>query len=193
MNDLVVFLVGAFAVIALIMLMFWGILMIKKTMFPKTTVEQEEEPTETSKVEKMPYTAAKLLTKREYAFFMALRPIAQKYNLMICPKIRLADLATVPQGTSERKWFNYIKSKHVDFTICDINLNVKIVIELDDSSHDRPDRQTRDEFVDRLFQQINIKLLHIRQWGEELEEIICKELNITPTDSDSKVLLTVQD
>ena len=118
MNDLFFILVGAFSVIAILVLMCWGILMLKKSILPKTTVEQEEEPTETITPEKMPYTAAKLLTKREYAFFMKLRPIAQKYNLMICPKIRLA----------------------------------------------------------------------IRQWDEDLEKIICKELNITPTDAFSKAL-----
>ena len=129
----------------------------------------------------MPYTAAKLLTRREYAFFKALQPIAKKYNLMICPKIRLADLVAVPEVTKERKWFNYIKSKQVDFTLCDMDLRVKLVIELDDSTHDRPDRQTRDDFIDRVFQQINIKLLHIRQWGTELEQTITETLNITNT------------
>ena len=141
----------------------------------------EPEAEEVKKDELMPYTAAKLLTRREYAFFKALQPIAKKYNLMICPKIRLADLVAVPEVTKERKWFNYIKSKHVDFTLCDMDLRVKLVIELDDSTHDRPDRQTRDDFIDRVFQQINIKLLHIRQWGTELEQTITETLNITNT------------
>ena len=139
-------------------------------------LEGEPKPTEL-----MPYTAAKLLTRREYAFFKALQPIAQKYNLMICPKIRLADLVSVPQGTKEVKWFNYIKAKHVDFTLCDMDLKVKLIIELDDSTHDRPDRQTRDDFVDRVFQQIKVKLLHVRQWGEDLEPTIVEALNITPS------------
>lgn len=138
--------------------------------------EQEEPQT----AEQLPYTAAKLLTRREYAFFKTLQPIAQKHNLMICPKIRLADLVSVPQGTKEAKWFNYIKAKHVDFTLCDMDLRVKLIIELDDSTHDRPDRQTRDDFVDRVFQQINVKLLHVRQWGEDLEPTIIEALNITP-------------
>lgn len=134
---------------------------------------EQEEP---KPAEPLPYTAAKLLTRREYAFFKALQPIAQKHSLMICPKIRLADLVAVPQGTIERKWFNYIKAKHVDFTLCDMNLNVKLVIELDDSTHDRPDRQTRDEFVDRVFQKINVKLLHVRAWGTDLEQTILSAL-----------------
>lgn len=137
---------------------------------------EQEEPKPT---EPLPYTAAKLLTRREYAFFKALQPIAQKYHLMICPKVRLADLVAVPQGTTERKWFNYIKAKHVDFTLCDMDLNVKLVIELDDSTHDRPDRQTRDDFVDRVFQKINVKLLHVRTWGTDLEQTIISAIGLT--------------
>ena len=137
---------------------------------------EQEEPKPT---EPLPYTAAKLLTRREYAFFKALQPIAQKHHLMICPKVRLADLVAVPQGTTERKWFNYIKAKHVDFTLCDMDLNVKLVIELDDSTHDRPDRQTRDDFVDRVFQKINVKLLHVRTWGTDLEQTIISAIGLT--------------
>ena len=62
-----------------------------------------------------------------------------------------------------------------------MDLKVKLIIELDDSTHDRPDRQTRDDFVDRVFQQIKVKLLHVRQWGEDLEPTIVEALNITPT------------
>lgn len=157
----------------LIVFMTSAIYYMNKSHKAEKNVAQEEEP---KTAEPLPYTAAKLLTRREYAFFKALQPIAQKHNLMICPKIRLADLVSVPQGTKEMKWFNYIKAKHVDFTLCDMDLRVKLVVELDDSTHDRPDRQTRDDFVDRVFQQINVKLLHIRQWGTELEDLISNAL-----------------
>lgn len=152
-------------------------------------VEKEEEQEDPKTNEPMPYTAAKLLTRREYAFFKALQPIAKKYNLLICPKVRLADLVSVPKGIKEYvKWFNYIKAKHVDFTICNIDLNVKLIIELDDQTHERPDRQKRDDFVDRIFKQVNIKLLHIKEWGTDLEQIITNELNITPTGVSSNTL-----
>ncbi len=151
----------------------------------KVDEDGQEDPKTT---EPLPYKAAKLLTRREYAFFKVLQPIAKKYNLMICPKIRLADLVAVPEGTKERKWFNYIKAKHVDFTLCDMDLRVKLIIELDDSTHDRPDRQTRDDFVDRVFKQINVKLLHVRQWGDDLEAVIVEALNLNPTGVSPKTL-----
>lgn len=142
--------------------------------------EQDEPKTE----EQMPYKAAKLLTQKEYAFFKALQPIAQKHNLLICPKVRLADLVEIPKSTPNyMRWFGYIKSKHVDFVICDINLNIKLIVEVDDSTHDKPDRQKRDEFVDRIFQTVNVKIIHLRQWGTELEDIIRNALEIPQLNS----------
>ena len=162
---LTVFITAAVVVAIMLAAFFWYQLDIVKK-------KQSQEQEDLKLNESMPYTAAKLLTRREYAFFKALQPIAQKYHLMICPKIRLADLVSVPQGTKEAKWFNYIKAKHVDFTLCDMDLRVKLIIELDDSTHERQDRQTRDDFVDRVFQTVNIKIIHLRQWGPELEQTI---------------------
>ncbi len=53
-----------------------------------------------------------------------------------------------PSGNDYRA-LNSIKSKHVDFVICDKNLMAKWIIELDDSSHQNPDRAERDIFVDK--------------------------------------------
>lgn len=178
MNDLVTFLVGAFAVVAIIMFMCWGVLALKKAMLSKGTSNDPEYEPKTE--EQMPYKAAKLLTQKEYAFFKALQPIAQKHNLLICPKVRLADLVEIPKSTPNyMRWFGYVKSKHVDFVLCDINLNVKLIIEVDDITHDKPDRQKRDQFIDTVFQTVNMKILHIRQWGTELEQTITETLNIT--------------
>lgn len=177
MNNLVTFLVGAFAVVALFMFMYWGVLALKKAMLSIGTSNEPEDGPKTE--EQMPYKAAKLLTQKEYAFFKALQPIAQKHNLLICPKVRLADLVEIPKSTPNyMRWFGYIKSKHVDFVICDINLNIKLIVEVDDSTHDKPDRQKRDEFVDRIFQTVNVKIIHLRQWGTELEDIIRNALEI---------------
>lgn len=168
---LTVFITAAVVVAIMLAAFFWYQLDIVK----KKQSQEQEDP---KLNESMPYTAAKLLTRREYAFFKTLQPIAQKYHLMICPKIRLADLVSVPQGNKEAKWFNYIKAKHVDFTLCDMDLRVKLIIELDDSTHERQDRQNRDDFVDRVFQTVNIKIIHLRQWGPELEQTIRSALEL---------------
>lgn len=57
---------------------------------------------------------------------------------------------------------NRITSKHVDFAVCDPRtLQVVGVIELDDSSHDRADRERRDKFVDAALSSAGVPLVRI--------------------------------
>jgi hypothetical protein len=50
----------------------------------------------------------------------------------------------------------------VDFVICDPKTMVpQFALELDDSSHNRPDREERDAFVDQVFAAAELPLLHI--------------------------------
>ena len=55
-----------------------------------------------------------------------------------------------------------IQAKHVDFVICDKDMHIKVIIELDDSSHDKKDRKERDEFVDLILQSVGYKVIHSR-------------------------------
>ena len=59
--------------------------------------------------------------------------------------------------------FHKIMSKHVDFVIYDGDMmHLKVIIELDDSSHDREDRKERDEFVDFILKDCGYKVIHTR-------------------------------
>ena len=96
-----------------------------------------------------PYHQKYLLTKYEYNFYQQLKKITEPLNLQILAKIRLADLIEVNSGLSQSDWskyFNKIKSKHIDFAIAN-NMKIITLIELDDNSHQRNERQERDVFV----------------------------------------------
>ncbi|MGI5917257.1 MAG: DUF2726 domain-containing protein [Anaerolineae bacterium] len=57
---------------------------------------------------------------------------------------------------------NRIDRKHVDFLLCDPQTMAPLLgIELDDSSHRRPDRRARDELVDRIFESAGLPLLRV--------------------------------
>ncbi len=77
----------------------------------------------------------------------------------------LGDLFSVPKGDDASRWriyTNKIDRKHVDFLLCDsATMQPLVGIELDDSSHQRPDRQARDLFVDGVFAAAQLPLLHI--------------------------------
>lgn len=56
---------------------------------------------------------------------------------------------------------NKIQNKSIDFVIVEPNLKIKLCIELDDYTHKREQRIKRDEFLNKLFNDLEIKLLRI--------------------------------
>lgn len=122
----------------------------------------------------------KVLTNREHTFYNSLKPITDKYGLLLFTKMRIADLVYIPAGRRDyMRWFNYIRAKHIDFIICNTNLEIKMLIELDDYTHQRADRIRRDEFVDKIFNPFHVKLLHVYSWNdEELEKIIVQNVGL---------------
>jgi very-short-patch-repair endonuclease len=65
-------------------------------------------------------------------------------------QVRLAGLVQVkPQARRDKSHWYRIQAKCVDFVLCDAQTTApRLVIELDDASHNRADRQARDAFVD---------------------------------------------
>lgn len=109
------------------------------------------------------YEATNILTKNESDNYKKLKIAADKKGYIICPKVRLADIVKPRNDPQYMSRFGKIKSKHVDFVIYDENMrHLKAVIELDDSSHDRKDRQERDEFVDFILRDCGYKVIHTR-------------------------------
>lgn len=116
-----------------------------------------------SRKPRMPYESrGKLLTRSERQFFTALRH-AVKDQWTVFAMVRVADLIHVKKGTPKHlSWHNRISCKHVDFVLCEPDqLQPQLAIELDDPSHQRPDRQRRDEFLNQAFQDAGFPLLRI--------------------------------
>lgn len=117
------------------------------------------------------YVPKPVLTKREYDFYKKLKPLADECGLNIYTKIRLADLIEPKPKSENPLWmecFNKIKAKHIDFALADDDTNIIVLIELDDRSHERPDRIERDDFVNAVLKNTGYTLL--RTYGE-LDEI----------------------
>lgn len=76
--------------------------------------------------------------------------------------------------------FNKIKAKTIDFALVDNNYNYKGFIELDDYTHTRTDRIKRDIFVNKLFENNNLKLKRIK---------VSKEYNLIDVDNYIKDIL----
>jgi hypothetical protein len=96
-----------------------------------------------------------LLSKAEQSFFEILRNIALDH--IVFAKVRLADLVAADER-HRYCHFNRVRSKHIDFVICDLLFRPVVAVELDDKSHRLPHRRERDEMVDRLFAAVRLPL-----------------------------------
>ncbi len=145
-------------VIVLVILLFVMYVILNK-------INKSEEP----KNDKIPYKVGdKLLTDKELKFYQSLKPITDELGYNIMCKVRLADLAVTPPGISQyMKWFNYVRSKHVDFVICSGDTTPLFVVEVDDRSHDKERNKKNDDFKNRIFEGSSIKLLRYRTWTKE--------------------------
>lgn len=99
-----------------------------------------------------PYKERKLLTNNEYRFYYNLVQLADKYNLSVQVKMRLADIIEVDKckitNQEYMSYFGKIKSKHIDFVLTHkYNMQMIAAIELDDKSHQKQNRIERDAFV----------------------------------------------
>ena len=116
-----------------------------------------------SQPRQLPYRQrGKLVTKSELRFYRSLAKAVQD-DFEVFAMVRIADLLRVEDGTANyRKWLNKILAKHIDFVLCDPGtLEPKLCIELDDRSHERPDRMERDRFVDLAFESAGLPLLRV--------------------------------
>lgn len=106
--------------------------------------------------------ADSLLTRGESTFYPTLvEAVRGRWQIQLKP--RLEDVVGVMQNIPSRQSYrNQVMSKHVDFLLCmPDTLAPVLVIELDGSSHERPDRKRRDEQVDSILQSVGLPILHV--------------------------------
>lgn len=109
------------------------------------------------------YLRDDFLSLAELNFYRVLVTVTADWAVLFT-KVNLGDLVYVRTGEygQNQAYRNKIDRKHVDFLLCDPeSLRPLLAIELDDSSHNRPDRQARDKFVDGVFAAAGLPLLHV--------------------------------
>src|SRR5258708_24318129 len=103
------------------------------------------------------------LSPAELSFYGVLKE-AVNGRATISSKVGLADLFYVKSEDQScyRIYTNKIDRKPVDFLLCELSTMRPLAgIELDDKSHQRSDRQVRDEFVDQVFKAAGLPILHV--------------------------------
>ena len=111
-----------------------------------------------------------LLSKPEKCFYEVLRKTFSAYTILA--KVRLADLI---EANVHPRWhtnLTRIRSKRVDFVICDAGLCPLVAVELDGSSPNSTDRQQSDHLVDRILREASLEIVHIPRQNQYLHEEI---------------------
>lgn len=148
------------------------IILIIEKITNKEEVHNVRDGNEKNVFEKKEY----LLTQNELKFYKLLKNITDKLELNLFVQVALYEII----NCKDYKEFNRIKSKSIDFVITEKNCKIKLCIELDDNTHNKPKRIERDNFINKLFSDLNIKLLRIPLQNfynlEELEKKINESL-----------------
>ena len=106
-----------------------------------------------------------LITKNELKFYRLLLSIVDIIELQIFTQVSLYEIISVKKtlNSSEyNKYFNKIKSKSIDYVLTDRMSRIKLCIELDDKTHNYKNRIERDNFINDLFNSLDIPILRIQ-------------------------------
>jgi hypothetical protein len=120
------------------------------------------------------YTAKNsLMSKAEGDFFLKLdRAVSERYYVF--PQVHLS--AILDHRIKGQEWkyaFSHINGKSVDYVLCNkADLKPTYAIELDDFTHDKPDRRERDTEVERIFEAADLPLVRFKNKDMSEDEII---------------------
>lgn len=144
----------------------------------KNNIEKFIKTKETKEIKQHYKKKLYLTTKTELEMYKILLEICTKYNLILFTQVVLYEIVQVnekPFTREHAKYFNKICSKSIDFVIADKETTrIRLCIELDDPTHKKKKRIQRDEFIDKLFEDLQIDLLRIKT---------CNEYNINQIES----------
>jgi len=95
---------------------------------------------------------------------------------VVMSKVRVPDLIRVRRGLDRSAWqraFNRIKSKHVDFVLCEPGtMRPFCVIELDDKSHRSEKVRRRDALMDSIYAAAGVPIVHVDcRRGYSMQEV----------------------
>lgn len=118
--------------------------------------------------EDLPYKLnPRFFTKSEFAFYQELKKqVGDRYAIF--PKVRLADFieVDVDKYKDKSRWYAYwnkIKSKHLDFLLCDPEtLRPVVAVELNGRSHESEKMKQRDAFIAKLYESTSLKFVTVQ-------------------------------
>jgi very-short-patch-repair endonuclease len=107
-----------------------------------------------------PFYAKKPLTQPERVLYFRL--VHALPDHIVLAQVQLSRLLGVKKGNNFQSWNNRINRMSADFVVCNKDSSVVAVIELDDTSHERQDRQVADAKKDKALSSAGIRVVRWR-------------------------------
>lgn len=165
-------------------IMFIGIAYIFKGVGKiKQAEDSNENNNQIKKSQYKYYAKSYVMTSRENECFKILNEIfSSKWFVM--PQVHLSALLDYRvKGQNWNAAFRHINGKSVDFVLIGKeSYKVICVIELDDSTHSKPDRIERDVEIERMFKEARIPLARISKFESmtkpEIAKVVTNAINV---------------
>ena len=109
--------------------------------------------------EDWPFEKQKLMSHPEQVLYFRLREALPEY--CIFSQVQLSQLMRVKKGHDFKQWFNRINRMSADFVVTDKSMAIVAVIEVDDKTHQRPERIEQDKKKDKALKSAGI---HVFRW-----------------------------
>lgn len=104
-----------------------------------------------------PFYAKRPLSQPEQVLYFRLVQALPEH--IILAQVQLSRLLGVKKGNNYQAWFNRINRMSADFVVCNKDSSIVAVIELDDATHQKEDRQTADAKKDKALASANVRVI----------------------------------
>ena len=129
-----------------------------------------------------PFYAKKPLSHPEQVLYFLL--VQALPDHIILAQVQLSRLLGVKKGSNYQAWSNRINRMSVDFVVCNKDSSVVAVIELDDATHERKDRQTADAKKDKALAAAAVRI--IRWQAKAIPNMTTIQATFTPAHAQSR-------
>ena len=126
-----------------------------------------------------PFYAKKPLSQPEQVLYFRLIEALPEH--IILAQVQLSRLIGIKKGNNHQSWLNRINRMSADFVVCKKDSSIVAVIELDDASHQKSDRQAADAKKDKVLTAAEIKI--IRWQVKTIPDILAIQAALLPNSS----------
>lgn len=123
-----------------------------------------------------PFYAKKPLSQPEQVLYFRLVQALPEH--IVLAQVQLSRLLGVKKGNNYQAWFNRINRMSADFVVCNKDSSIVAVIELDDATHQKEDRQAADAKKDKALISADIRI--VRWQAKTIPDIATIQSTLIP-------------